>query len=463
MIKAGSNIGAGFVVAASPRQIHIATAYHVIEGESTVAVTFANPRGLKVEAAVRDFHDRALDLGILVVTTPADLDISTLGGAGAAHSKTTMDGAEVFPMGYPSQKEWHVSQIASFVSDDSDPTSVTIESMTVEPGNSGGPLLDRCGRIVGMVISERTKDARAVRIEHVLQSVERRWKVQPTLKLSDAPCDPARTTTLSEPAPPPDRPREGAGASTDDSKDVIYAVSQKDDLLWYRHVGRDNGTPDWATEGKTIGNSWVFQHLFSGGDGIIYAVRPNGELLWYRHDGRRDGSMKWASWDPKVVGTGWNVRHVFSGGDGVIYSVLPTGELLWNRHDGRGDGTFRWASPESKPVGTGWIFRHVFSGGGGVIYAVRPNGELLWYRHDGYRDGSVKWTDPKVVGVGWDVQHVFSAGGGVIYAVMPNGVLMWNRHEGRADGSFRWAADTGRNVGTGWVFKHVFSGASLVN
>jgi hypothetical protein len=49
----------------------------------------------------------------------------------------------------------------------------------------------------------------------------------------------------------------------------------------------------------------------------------------------------------------------------------------------------------------------------------------------------------------------------VIYAVNANGELLWNRHEGRHDGTFRWAVPEGKKVGTGWVFRHVFSGAGL--
>jgi hypothetical protein len=45
-----------------------------------------------------------------------------------------------------------------------------------------------------------------------------------------------------------------------------------------------------------------------------------------------------------------------------------------------------------------------------------------------------------------------------IYAINDNLDLLWYRHQGREDGSFNWTDLAARTVGTGWQFKHVFSG-----
>ncbi len=255
-----------------------------------------------------------------------------------------------------------------------------------------------------------------------------------------------------------------AAPATAGANGVIYGLAANDDLLWYRHLGRDTGTFTWAAPtAQTVGTGWNFPHLFSGGDGVIYAVSQTGDLLWYRHDGRTDGTFRWAASDGKKVGTGWNVKQVFAAGGGVIYAITETGDLIWNRHDGRGDGTFRWAAPEGKKVGTGWNFQQVFAGDNGVIYAITDGGDLLWYRHDGRADGTFRWAAPegKKVGTGWNAKHAFSGANGVIYAINANDELIWNRHDGRGDGTFRWAAPTGKKVGTGWSFRQIFSGESL--
>lgn len=248
-----------------------------------------------------------------------------------------------------------------------------------------------------------------------------------------------------------------AGVSTG----VIYLLASNNDLMWYGHTGREDGTFRWAApEGKRIGTGWAFKQVFSGGNGVIYAITPGGDLLWYRHDGRSDGSFRWAAAEGKKIGTGWNFEHVFADDEGVIYAITSAGDLLWYRHDGRDDGSARWAAPQGKKVGTGWAFKHVFSGGDGVIYAVTAANDLLWYRHDGRGDGSFTWAAPegKKVGTGWAFDTIFSGGGGVIYAVSATGDLLWYRHDGRSDGSVNWAAPTGRKVGSGWTFKDVFSG-----
>ena len=136
---------------------------------------------------------------------------------------------------------------------------------------------------------------------------------------------------------------------------IIYAVTNNNDLMWYRHDGRNDGTFRWAfNEGKKVGNGWSVKHIFSGGDGIIYAITDNNDLMWYRHDGRNDGTFRWAFNEGKKVGNGWDVKHIFSGGDGIIYAIMNNNDLMWYRHDGRNDGTFRWAFNEGKKVGNGW-------------------------------------------------------------------------------------------------------------
>jgi hypothetical protein len=97
--------------------------------------------------------------------------------------------------------------------------------------------------------------------------------------------------------------------------------------------------------------------------GIIYAINANNDLLWYRHDGRADGSFKWLDNNARKVGVGWDVKHIFSGGDGIIYAINADNDLLWYRHDGRADGSFKWLDNNARKVGVGWDVKHIFSGG----------------------------------------------------------------------------------------------------
>ena len=240
---------------------------------------------------------------------------------------------------------------------------------------------------------------------------------------------------------------------------VIYAVSDTGDLFWYRHDGRGDGSFRWADNNpRRVGTSWNFRQIFYGGDGVIYAVNSANDLLWFRHDGHADGSFRWADNNARTVGTGWNFKRLFSGGGGVIYALNDANDLLWFRHDGRGDGSFRWADNNPRTVGTGWAAKQIFpsSDSDGVIYVINDENDLLWYRHDGRNDGSFRWADnnSRKVGTGWNFKHAFSGGGGVIYAVSDANDVLWYRHDGRGDGSFRWADNNSRKVGVGWNLKH---------
>ncbi|CAN5593170.1 hypothetical protein BH10ACI4_BH10ACI4_29150 [soil metagenome] len=285
------------------------------------------------------------------------------------------------------------------------------------------------------------------------------------LSLGDAGRSSATPTSPAPASPPTASPLPAAQPAVRVASDnVIYVVSNTNDLLWYGHTGRDDGTFRWANSvGQRVGIGWDFKQLLAGDNGVIYAINANNGLLWYRHDGHLDGTFRWGSPTAKKVGTGWNFKQVFYGGSGVIYAITQSNDLLWFRHDGRSDGSFRWAAAEGKKVGVGWNFKQVFSGGGGVIYAINANNDLLWFRHDGRSDGSFRWAAPegKRVGIGWDFKQVFSSGDGVIYAIPADNELLWFRHDGITDGSFRWAAPKGKQVGAGWDFKQIFSGANL--
>jgi hypothetical protein len=50
----------------------------------------------------------------------------------------------------------------------------------------------------------------------------------------------------------------------------------------------------------------------------------SGDLYWYQHVGRSDGTANWANGgNHKQVGSGWNFKQVFSANDAVVYGVVP--------------------------------------------------------------------------------------------------------------------------------------------
>ncbi len=170
--------------------------------------------------------------------------------------------------------------------------------------------------------------------------------------------------------------------------------------------------------------------------GVIYAVTQDNVLLWYRHTGIADGHDAWAAHLPVPagqldgqIGVGWNFKHVFSGGKGIIYAVTDENRLLWYDHSAFADGQNAWNAPPALSdaathagkvpgqIGEGWDFKQVFSGGDGVIYAVTQDYRLLWYRHTGFATGKDAWAPHLPVpagrldgqiGGGWNFKQVFS-------------------------------------------------------
>jgi putative serine protease PepD len=128
----------------------IVTADHVIAGGGAITVLFAD--GTKSAARVMS-ADRKTDIATLIpATLPQPLVPATIGGGAAA-------GDEVIAIGNPLGLAFSVS---SGVVSGLDRTADTSEGKfsgliqfdaSVNPGSSGGPLVDAAGNVVGIVVS----------------------------------------------------------------------------------------------------------------------------------------------------------------------------------------------------------------------------------------------------------------------------------------------------------------------
>lgn len=136
----GDGVGTGFVI--DPSGL-IATSLHVVGEARPVTARLASGEELEI-AAVHAF-DRSTDLAILRVAS-TNLPALPLGDSSALSA-----GAEVVAMGNPLGLENSV--VAGVLSGRRTLESVEMlqVAIPIEPGNSGGPLLDRAGRVEGIV------------------------------------------------------------------------------------------------------------------------------------------------------------------------------------------------------------------------------------------------------------------------------------------------------------------------
>jgi S1-C subfamily serine protease len=153
-----TSTGTGFVLDAFPREddaLYIVTAHHVVEGATKLLVEFsqlslhAEPAPARVVA-----YDRSKDVALLALAIPKEhADRITALRAGDSDAV------------YPTQP---VTAAGFALANDYQVTKGTISGRTVSriqvdcavnPGNSGGPLLDDEGHVLGVVVSKLVGDA----------------------------------------------------------------------------------------------------------------------------------------------------------------------------------------------------------------------------------------------------------------------------------------------------------------
>ena len=146
--QASDSLGTGFVV---DDQGDIMTALHVVAGAASITVTFVDGT---TSPAVIATSAPATDTALLkALNPPAGLQPATLGNPGSMQV-----GSEAFVVGNPfglygSMSAGVVSALGrSFTLDNGRKLTGLIQvDAAVNPGNSGGPLLNRAGEVVGVV------------------------------------------------------------------------------------------------------------------------------------------------------------------------------------------------------------------------------------------------------------------------------------------------------------------------
>jgi S1-C subfamily serine protease len=133
-------VGAGFVISSNGL---IATCAHVIGEARPITVRLATGR----DYDVTEVHawDRNLDLAIVRI------DATNLQPLALADSDQLAQGASVVAMGNPLGMEHSVVQGVVSARREFEHVEMIQLAMPIEPGNSGGPLVDMDGRVHGLL------------------------------------------------------------------------------------------------------------------------------------------------------------------------------------------------------------------------------------------------------------------------------------------------------------------------
>ncbi|UOQ73578.1 S1C family serine protease [Hymenobacter cellulosilyticus] len=145
----GKFSGTGFALTADG---YLVTSYHVIQGADSLLIESRDRQRYRAEPV---FTDVAHDLAILRIK---DRKFNGFGRLPYSFKRGTADlGEKVFTLGYPREDvvfgEGSLSARSGFEGD----TAFYQISIPVNPGNSGGPLLDDRGNLIG-IISGRQAD-----------------------------------------------------------------------------------------------------------------------------------------------------------------------------------------------------------------------------------------------------------------------------------------------------------------
>jgi S1-C subfamily serine protease len=138
--------GTGFVVDNSGL---VLTAFHVVDGATNIKARCSD--GTWTEATLKSFS-RANDIALLVSQAPLK------GALALAQDNSARVGDEVYTLGYPvvgvlgDEQKYSNGTISSLSGLQGDNSFLQI-SVPVQPGNSGGPLCNTKGEVIGLITS----------------------------------------------------------------------------------------------------------------------------------------------------------------------------------------------------------------------------------------------------------------------------------------------------------------------
>lgn len=158
--------GTGFAISSNG---YILTSYHVINGKGSIYVQ--NSKGVTYKV-VRYYTDPVNDIAILKISDDAFINLGSL--PYSIKKGVARIGDAVYTLGYPKDDvvlgDGYVSSRTGLNGD-----SIAYQvAIPVNPGNSGGPLLDNNGNIVGVINGKENKTegaAFAVKSKYIMEAL----------------------------------------------------------------------------------------------------------------------------------------------------------------------------------------------------------------------------------------------------------------------------------------------------
>lgn len=159
--------GTGFALSTEG---YIVTNYHVVSGADSVYIENSNGDSYKVKTI---YVDAIYDIAVLQITDP---DFTNFAPLPYTFKKSSADlGEDVFTIGFPRDSSVYNKGYVSALTGYADDTTAYQVDISVNPGNSGGPLLNNKGNIIGIIKGKQTQSdgvAFATKSDYLLESIQ---------------------------------------------------------------------------------------------------------------------------------------------------------------------------------------------------------------------------------------------------------------------------------------------------
>jgi serine protease Do len=165
-VNPGEFGGTGFALSSNG---YVVTNYHVVKDADSIYVQNSDGESFKVKQI---YVDPAYDIAVLQIV---DSGFKSLAALPYTFKKTGSDlGEDVYTIGFPRDDQvvnrGYLSSLTGYAGD----TVAYQVDISVNPGNSGGPLLDTKGNVVGIINAKQTQTegaAFAIKSNYILQSI----------------------------------------------------------------------------------------------------------------------------------------------------------------------------------------------------------------------------------------------------------------------------------------------------
>jgi len=241
--------GAGIIFGLGTDRIYIATANHLVrkgqQEAQSLRVRFKRLPGEEIEAKLLKDADPDLDLAVLAVANLARLGKLPFGPFDQLGDPSSLKrGDSLYSVGNPRGRQWYLNVTPDKVAGKSG-SAISFESAFIEPGHSGGALLDERMEMVGMIKASNPPEGVAANIQSVLDTLKQ-WGYPVSLR--------RRQSLTPPPIAPPIVKANAVFTTPEASIETFLAAAAAGDLDRLSQCFSDKAPGEWdGLRNKTAG------------------------------------------------------------------------------------------------------------------------------------------------------------------------------------------------------------------